>query len=229
MWNLKNIINFKKGSLLSSIIGIGIALLAVASVFLNDKSWTEAAIGITIGLAIAGFKIDDNTPTPAVVPVIVLGLLMTVSLWSCAPSGLPLITQTDSTYTKKVLKKDTVFVPGDSVLIKIPCDEVNVKPDSKETTTALGVKKLVGTAKSKSGNAKVNIYKKDNQLYAECDFEPYTLTINRLQDEIYRLQTRTILKPVACLPYETPWYDIACRYAAGILFILTIILILIKR
>lgn len=224
MWHFKNI-NLKS-DVLTTVFGLFVAIASIASVFLADRSWTEAIVGATFGLGLAGLK---DKITPGTAAIWVFGFLLSMQFLGCQPSGIPLVTQTDSTYTKQVLKKDTVFVPGDSVLIKIPCDEANAKPDSKETTTALGVKKLVGTAKSKSGNAKVNIYKKDNQLYAECDFEPYTLTINRLQDEIYRLQRRTILKPVPCPPYETPWYDIACRYAAGILFLLTIILILIKR
>jgi len=138
-------------------------------------------------------------------------------------------TNNDSFVYKEKLVHDTITVPGESIIIKIP---VPVNCDSSKTQQLKNsVTNKETHYQSKSSHSSLTVDQTANQFTINCTCDSFKAIVNAKNTEIQQLKatshstSQTITVPVAFVP----WYDIACRWLAGIFILLIIIIIIIHR
>jgi len=124
----------------------------------------------------------------------------------------------DSTWTETITEYDTIYLPGDSVMIVawIECDSITnkakdfeIKVDGKNLQLVLSLKNGMLNALSKYDSSKHIIAKQKELIHTLSE------TITKLNHEKEEVKIVT--------EYKTHWYDIAARWLAVIFIILIII------
>lgn len=204
--------NITKGKI-ESLIGLVIIIAAIASVFIDKADWTQASIALLIGIGLLGFKMPNGGSGTGMQMMVVFCILLS----ACGPK-CPVLSEENKTknsiYVKEVLGVDTILVAGDSVkvTIKNPC------PDGYSKEFEKGLKKGI---KKQSKKAIVSITKNEKgDLEIDCECTKEQKLINSKNLEIYRLHTELNKKVFVKETFKTHWYDIAGRWALGILFLI---------
>ncbi len=141
--------------------------------------------------------------------ILVIGLLMLLA--GCCPKVVQMgADRIDSVRVVERERIDTVFFPGEMLTIdmEIECDSVTNKPKP-------------ATFSKQQGGARTTITVDDQgrlQGRAGCDS---LAAVVKLKDiEIFRLQKEKTASVVE-VAKPTPWYDMMCRWIAGIVVLLT--------
>lgn len=139
--------------------------------------------------------------------ILVIGLLMLLA--GCCPKVVQMGTdRIDSVRVVERERIDTVFFAGEMLTVDwvIECDSITNKP-------------VPSSFHKKDGRASANLTIDDQgrlQGRAGCDS---LAAVVKLKDiEIYRLRRELVTAEV---PMPTPWYDMMCRWIAGIAVLMT--------
>jgi len=205
MFNLKNIIAGK----IESIIGFVIIVIALITVLTGKADWTQAGVGIALGIGLLPFKLKNGGGE---VSIIVFCVSM-LALVSCQPKPIAKSSSTkDSIVIKERLVKDTITIKGDTVEleIQIPCKE------------------LAGTtfkAKSKSGRTTAKLYvDSTGKAKIECHVDDYVQVIEWYEQlqEIWHKKEDVYIQEIN-KPF--PWYvKAALAWSIFSLFFLVIVI-----
>jgi hypothetical protein len=164
--------------------------------------------------------------------ILLLSFVVLLLTASCGRRITPTATITTDTQTKIDRKDsiwvdsiitvhDTITIKGDSVFIRkyIHCDSLNhIKPFEE---------------KKKVGNASLDVVIDQNgklTATASCDslqriIEEQKQLIHQLHSEKTTI-TKTTEKKTPVITHEPYWYDIACRWIAGIVLLIIIVFVI---
>lgn len=197
-----------------SIFAMLITISCLALVYLGKVTLQEVSIALP-AIIYLFWKKDNNGSAGTIAASLVLLLLV-----GCQRNPQTSHTETSITDTTIITERivhDTLTVPGDSVLIKIPCLEADTKPFEAVVH------------KSKNGRAKAVVtkpHKGELQIQCVCDSEQ--VVNNRLQREILKLRRERTKQIIPVVTHEPRWYDIACRWLAGIFILLIVFGLILK-
>jgi hypothetical protein len=212
MWKLKNF-NFTKDPI-TTIFGIGLAIVSIVSIFTNGTSVEAAGAGVIIGLGIAGFK--DGNGTAGVAAILLIVCIR------CVPPPTTTSEIRDSTITQRKEITVTDSVPGDKVSDQLTCPTYSTSQidaqTNKPTKEVIGIAKPKITQKKSKRALLTTTVQPSGKIDIDCECLPENRAIKAFYNENTRL--RTELKTVTKHDCKTPWYDLWARYIAiaGILF-----------
>jgi hypothetical protein len=183
MFKLKNII---EGGI-ESIIGLAIIVIALITVLTGKADWTQAGVGIALGIGLLPFKLKKGGGE---VSVFIFCMSM-LALASCAKKVVSSKTVSDSTIITYVPVHDTISIEGEIIKdsFQLPCPEIFNKTYE---------------IKGKRAKAKLKIDNKGKATF-ECDVAPYLDVITRYTREVFTLrkENELLLENCKC---EVPWY-----------------------
>lgn len=142
-----------------------------------------------------------------------IAILAVLIILSCRSTTTITNESLDSTFMSETIRRDTVYIKGDSVVMAgviIECDSVTNLP------------KPIAIRRSTS-RAKVSVVvDRTGKLTATGGCDSLQAIIEARDKEIYRLRTRltTVTKPPE---YKTRWIDKACRFFTALVIAVSVV------
>lgn len=146
----------------------------------------------------------------------IIALLLVVGLLSCSKKIVTTTSSSeilDSTFMTETTQYDTIFVAGDTVILKewVECDSVTNKPKPFK-------------AKAKSGRASITLEVTDRgTLKVEGVCDSLQRLVETKDREIFRLRKETSNKSTTITKQPSKlkvWFDISCQLLAGLFVLL---------
>jgi hypothetical protein len=236
MISYKNV-DFKEHPL-TTVLGLLIAFAALVSVFVPSLgiNWTEASVGILLGLGIAGLKDPKGKGLGGLgngggIAVLLFYLSFTV-LVSCTPPPAKSDTKeksttekTDSTFKETIITPKIFDLPSDSAtaVMDNPCPTFQLPVINEQ----LPVDKTVVSKGNRNATATIR-NNATGQIECNCTCDKYQATINEKNTTIFQLHK--LLNVFDSKKSETiqgrgslPWY---AKFAIGWTVLCFIILLL---
>lgn len=212
MINLKNI----KNSPITTVVGAIVILASVASVFVFNRSWTEAGIGMTVGVTLMMMSDKAKGGNAGVILIVA-----TVLLASCSRK----ITPVTSTHEKKDSTNVTTSIKYRDTLIYSPVDSASIK--AMVHCPENGMLQLAPRS-HRSRNSIVTVGIVNNQLLAEClcDSIELRLQVAEKQTTIYRSAMESLKQTnVVMVKFVPKWIKAFAWTGAGCLSLIIAYLI----
>jgi hypothetical protein len=226
---------------LTTVLGLLIALAALVSVFVPSLGidWTEASVGILLGLGISGLKdpkeIGLGSGNGGGIAVLLFYLSFT-ALVSCAPPPAKsdtkeksTIEKTDSTVKETIIAPKIIDLPSDSAtaILDNPCPTIQLPVIGEQ----LPIDKTLVSKGNRNATATIRKNAK-GQIECNCNCDKYQATIMEKNTTIYQLQkllnvfdsnkSETIIEEKEILPWYAKWsigWTILC-FIALLIYIL---------
>ena len=175
---------------ISTLIGVLIILASLASVFVLEVGWTEASLGLTVGIGLLFAKDGKGSGGK----LVMLALLMPFFFVNCnGQKGVKapqIITVHDSTWITQEAFRDTTYLPGETLIKWLPynCDSLGrLTINQKYTNEAKG---------KRSQRLKVEVDSIRRQIYVSADCDSLIQVNNMLNSKVNTLRNRVLMPQV---------------------------------